>query len=84
MTNIVSTLNEGVVSFTYKKADGSTRQARGTTNADLIPADQRAVNPRNTETSEQVDYYDLDKNGWRRFTRSALVESSVSQEANQA
>lgn len=83
MTNIVSTLNEGVVSFTYKKSDGSTRQARGTTNPELIPEAARAVNPRNTETSEQVDYYDLDKNGWRRFSRSSLDTSSV-QEANQA
>ena len=77
MTNIVSTLNEGIVTFSYTKADGSTRQARGTTNPELIPEDARAVNPRNTETSEQVDYYDLDKNGWRRFSRASLDTSSV-------
>ena len=81
MTNIVSTLNEGVVSFTYKKADGSTRTARGTTKSDLIPESDRATTLRNTETSEQVDYYDLEKNGWRRFTRSQLDQSSVSAEA---
>lgn len=82
MTNIVTTLNEGVVNFTYRKADGSLRKARGTTNAALLPEAVRGTIVRNTETSEQVDYYDLDKNGWRRFNRAALDVSTVSSEAS--
>jgi WYL_2, Sm-like SH3 beta-barrel fold len=81
MTNIVTALNEGVVSFTYTKADGSTRTARGTTNSDMIPESARATTNRNTDTSAQVSYYDLDKNAWRSFARSNLNESSVKSEA---
>jgi hypothetical protein len=75
VTNIVSSLNEGRVRFTYTKADGSTRQATGTTNPSLIPGDTPA--PSNTETGESVTYYDLDRNDWRQFRRSALDTSSV-------
>ncbi len=79
-TDIVSALNEGKVSFTYKKADGSTRQATGTTNASMIPESARAATDSNTETSEQVRYYDLGSNGWRSFNRSALDLSSIKTE----
>jgi hypothetical protein len=81
MTNIVSALNEGRVSFTYKKADGSTRQATGTTKSDLIPAGDQAASNANTDTSEQVRYYDLGSKGWRSFSRSSLDTSSIKTEA---
>lgn len=78
--NIDTLLNEGRVTFTYRKADGSLRQASGTTNANLIPESARAATS-NTEESNQVRYYDLGSNGWRSFTRDALDASSVKAEA---
>ena len=81
VTNIVTALNEGRVSFTYSKADGSTRKATGTTNASMIPESARASTNSNTETGEQVNYYDLESNGWRSFKRSALDTNSVKSEA---
>jgi hypothetical protein len=81
LTNIVTALNEGTVSFSYRKADGSTRKATGTTKADLIPESDRASSNANTDTSEQVRYYDIDSKGWRSFSRSALDQNSVKTEA---
>lgn len=81
MTNIVTALNEGKVSFTYKKADGTSRKATGTTNTSMIPAaDATGVNPNTTE-SAQVKYYDLDSKGWRQFSRTSLDETSIKVEA---
>jgi hypothetical protein len=79
--NIVTALNEGRVTFTYRKADGTTRQATGTTKTDLIPESVRGKTNPNTETSATVRYYDLDRNAWRSFTRAALNENSVQAEA---
>ena len=76
MTNIVTALNEGRVTFTYRKADGTTRKATGTTNNSLIPAAAQATST-NTDASAQVRYYDLDRNGWRSFVRANLDEASV-------
>ena len=63
-------LNEGVVIFQFVKKDGTLRHARGTTDPDLVPADdtpkgartplQQAMYERQT-----VAFYDIDKKGWR-------------------
>lgn len=84
MTNIVTALNEGRVTFTYKKADGSTRKAVGTTQTSLIPESERAASNPNTTTSEQVRYYDLDSKGWRSFSRASLDANSIKTEATTA
>lgn len=81
MTDIVTALNEGVVSFTYKKSDGTTRQATGTTKTDLIPEGKRPTSNRNTAESQTISYYDTSKQDWRSFSRSALDTSSVKTEA---
>lgn len=71
-------LHEGVVSFTFKKKDGTTRTAKGTTKMDLIPEEKRPVektidpNVVQGETSFQT-YYDIDKQAWRSFVKSSLV-----------
>lgn len=75
--NIVTALNEGRVTFTYRKSDGTTRKATGTTKTDLIPESARASTDANTPTSAQVRYYDLDRNGWRSFVRANLDDKSV-------
>lgn len=81
MTDIVSALNEGVVSFSYKKSDGSTRTATGTTKTDLIPEGKRPSTDRNTAESQTISYYDTEKQDWRSFNRSSLDTSSVKTEA---
>lgn len=80
MNNIVSILNEGVATFSFKKADGSTRKARGTTNVDLMPANEQATIINNV--GDSIQYWDLDKNAWRRFNQANLDQSSVSREGS--
>ena len=63
-------LNEGIVLFQFVKKDGTLRHARGTTNPDLVPADDT---PKGARTPEQqaayqrqtVAFYDIDRKGWR-------------------
>lgn len=73
--NITQLLSEGKVSFSYKNAQGETRNAVGTTNPDLIPEDSR--NTTFTATGDNVSYWDLNVNGVRTFNRNNLDESSV-------
>lgn len=74
-TNIDAELNGGEVSFRYTKADGTVRSARGTTNLSLMPTAAAATvsGQINESNSSKVTYYDLDKNGWRSFTRANLI-----------
>lgn len=69
-------LSEGRVTFTYTKADGTVRQATGTTKSDLIPESARAT-ATNTPESTVITYYDLGKSAWRSFRRENLREDSV-------
>ena len=74
--NIIQLLSAGKVSFTYKNAKGETRNAVGTTNPDLIPAESR--NTVFTQNGDNVTYWDLNVNGVRTFSLDRLDESSVS------
>lgn len=67
---LVKSLTEGEVSFKYNKVDGSTREARGTINQNLIPEAKRA--PVNTD-GPTVAYYDLDANDWRSFNKANII-----------
>jgi hypothetical protein len=57
-------LREGIVSFAFKKLDGTLRTARGTTKLEVIPIESH---PSGTgkKTTRKVSYWDLDKIGWR-------------------
>jgi len=63
-------LYEGIVIFEFVKKDGTLRQARGTTNPDLVPNDDT---PKGKRTPMQqaayerqtVAFYDIDKKAWR-------------------
>lgn len=70
--NIVSQLLEGQVTFKYTKSDGSVREATGTLNETLIPADKRAANPTNTEMAT-LNYFDLGVGEWRAFRKASLI-----------
>lgn len=66
-------LRNGVVNFTYKKLDGTTRQATGTTRLESIPEDKH---PKGTgKTADNVvTYFDLEKEEWRSFREENFVE----------
>lgn len=67
-------LKEGIVTFSYWKNDGSIREAKGTLNALLIPADKK---PKGsvlaTPHYEAVAYFDLDKQEWRSFSVTCFI-----------
>lgn len=65
-------LQNGIVSFTYKKKDGSIREANGTTRMDCIPEENH---PKGTgeHSSDVVTYFDTDKNEWRSFREENFI-----------
>jgi len=72
-------LNKPEVSFTYIKADGSERKARGTWKLELMegwmPAkkDEDHDNTADALTKGYLfKYFDLDAGGWRSFHKDAL------------
>lgn len=73
---IKKALNNGVVTFSYTKKDGSTRIARGTTKHTTIVAEgaQSRGGENKVASAGYTSYYDLDKKGWRSFAESKLVE----------
>lgn len=72
ISNLRKRLREGEVFFAYRKKDGTTRKARGTTNLNMIPEEDlpKGGNPILPET---VRYYDLDSAGWRSFIRENFI-----------
>lgn len=73
-------LREGEVSFKFKKKDGTIREARGTTNSDLIPHKEEKEDEvgspkrKHTPNPNVTCYFDLDKMLWRSFTNDSLIE----------
>ena len=65
-------LKNGEVSFTYRKKDGSTRTARGTTKLDIVPEHHQ---PKGgfSDTDNVCRYFDLNSEGWRSFIIENLV-----------
>ena len=68
-------LASGVYRFSYFKIDGSIREAVGTTNLDLIPAEHHPSSGARSKNSEfaTVAYYDLDAQGWRSFRLDLFI-----------
>ena len=65
-------LKAGVVTFSFFKEDGSIREAKGTLNGVLIPAEDLPssdCHPKHPtkESYSSVAFYDIDKKGWRAF-----------------
>ena len=72
-------LNEGVVLFEFIKKDGSHRHACGTTDPDLVPADNVPQGKRTPEQEaafqrQTVAFYDIDKKGWRSMRIDTIWE----------
>ena len=69
-------LQQGKTNFVFKKKDGSRRQAVGTLNFDIIPAEDtqfKSDEPRE-ERTDQVTYYDLEKMAWRCCKTENILE----------
>lgn len=63
-------MRRGIVTFTYKKADGTIREARGTLRRSLLPPTKgTGIKP----SPLVFVYYDVDKCGWRSFKRENLL-----------
>lgn len=74
--DIKTALHNGVVTFTYKKNDGSIRLAKGTTKHETLVAEgaQSKGGMNKVARAGFTSYYDIDKQGWRSFAESRLVE----------
>lgn len=72
-----SMLANGNVQFTYKKKNGETREAVGTTNKQAL--DRVGVEFSGDGQSSSVRYYDVNKNAWRSL--SSECNGTVTAEA---
>ena len=65
--SIKGVLASGDVYFTYKKKDGTEREAYGTRNTGIIKDHNATPVGTGTEKIGVITYYDLDSKGWRCF-----------------
>lgn len=67
-------LSNGFARFTYRKNDGTTRQALGTRSPSIIPVDKLPKGDMSDDAAtwednaKAIPYFDLDKNEWRSFS----------------
>jgi len=74
--DIKKALHNGVVTFSYKKNDGTIRVAKGTTKHSTLVAEgaQSKGGENKVARAGYTSYYDIEKQGWRSFAESRLVE----------
>lgn len=76
VSDLLRELSVGKVNIKYIKADGSVRNAIGTTSTKLIPRYQQYKHGKFEEKSRLLFYYDLQKNDWRCFRIDSLESFS--------
>ena len=64
---IKEVLASGDVYFTYRKKDGTEREAYGTRNTAIIKDNNATPTGNGTEKAGVIAYYDLESEGWRCF-----------------
>lgn len=69
----VAKLNSGVVEFSFRKKDGTIRQAVGTRSLGIIPAQFHPKTDKQPAPSV-LPFFDIDKQAWRSFQRHSIVE----------
>lgn len=71
---LLSLLNKGIVRFTYRKVDGSIREAIGSRNLDAVRVafGIRVPTPK-TGRNNPTAYYDLEKDDWRSFKAENVI-----------
>lgn len=69
-------LNNGVVTFSYTKKDGTVRVAKGTTKHTTLVAEgaQSKGGDNKVAAAGYTSYYDLDKKAWRSFAEGRLLD----------
>ena len=60
-------LASGGVHFTYRKKDGTEREAYGTRNIDIIAGNDAIPSGFGSTKRGVITYYDIDSEGWRSF-----------------
>ncbi len=74
VNELIVKLKLGVVSFSYRKKDGSVRKAKGTVNLEQVEG-AKLPNGKGAAAPEGVvNYWDLGSNGWRRFNKEDFIE----------
>ena len=84
IADLLEALKNGIVSFEYRKSDGSIRSALGTTNPNFDP-ELAAYNKMMEEREDDdlrmphpkpllvINYWDCEANGWRSFKAHRLI-----------
>lgn len=76
-----SKMLEQAVKFSYKKKDGTVRQAVGTLRRDLMKLKDGSLwEPKGDpkpENTEKIDYFDIEAQWWRQFSVQNLVAVEV-------
>lgn len=71
-------MKHSIVSFSYRKKDGSLRNAKGTLSESIIK-DRGGEMPKGTgETpSDTFPYWDIEAEGWRCFKTAYLMDADL-------
>lgn len=72
LENLIEQLRSRKVRFQFVKKDGTTREAIGTTNTDLLPAREKRehIGPQKRGV---VTFYDFVADGWRCFQENSNI-----------
>lgn len=68
---LLESLSAGEASFTYVKASGEKRSARGTLSPSLIPSGNNIEAVDNS--GDMITYWDLDKSAFRQFNSNTAT-----------
>lgn len=66
-------LRSNIVTFTYRKVDGSIRHALGTRNLSLAERYTETIIPTPTGDMQPNSYYDVQSNGWRSWKEGNVI-----------
>lgn len=73
VNDLHTALKNGVVTFQYRKKDGSIRTANGTTKSDIVKENYRFAGGTGPKAYGFTSYWDVEKEDWRCFADSRLV-----------
>lgn len=75
---LVDAMRRGEVNIKFTKLNGDVRYLRGTTNLNYVPEEDQPRFFRQTHSPDDdvMTIYDLDKQDWRSFHFSSLIEWS--------
>lgn len=71
---IKAQLRAGVKKFEYKKVDGTTRTATGTTHQDVLTEHSATPSGTYNEKFGVIAYFDMDAKGWRCFKTENFIQ----------